>query len=194
LGCPTAPARATVPPTRAGERALRGQDWLSRILIVVLLSIPAIHQAAWAQERSATRDEIVGSWEMVPLSPARQPNVIANPWPAPCQWYRYSSSGTVFNMNESPGPCRKTSSQDLDKAAANLSPVVFWKYEISTATSKGVLVVTRTDVKNYVEYWNVHVVTQATPEFKSGDLLMYLMKIDSGKAVVSWIRHLRRIS
>jgi hypothetical protein len=173
---------------------MRSQERLMRMVTVALFTILVVQQTAWAQERSAARDEIVGSWEMVPLAPARQPNVIANPWPAPCQWYRYSSTGTVFNMNESPGPCRKMSSQELDKVAANLSPIVFWKYEISPATSKGVLVVTRTDAKNYVEYWNVHVVTQANPENRIGDLLMYLMKIDAGKAVVAWVRHLRRMA
>jgi hypothetical protein len=74
--------------------------------------------------------------------------------------------------------------------------VVSWKYESSQATNRALLVVTRSDMKGYAEYWDPHFVTapfsKGGAEFKRGDLVLYLVDLQAHR--ITWIRHLERLN
>ena len=42
---------------------------------------------------------------------------------------------------------------------SHVPAVVSWKYDLSPVYNKGLVIVTRSDVKGYTEYWEPHYVT-----------------------------------
>ena len=171
------------------------------IRVAVLMFILFLgSQAAYGQpetiERNATAQEIAGNWELLPLPNPLEPKILkSNPWPAACQWYSYSESGDLKGIDKNPGPCRTFSSAQLDEAVAQVPAVVSWRYDLSPQFQKALVIVSRSDVKGYSEYWEPHMVVKAFSNggetFKEGDLLLYLVNLKSHQIV--WIRHLRRL-
>ena len=79
---------------------------------------------------------------------------------------------------------------------AHVPAVVSWKYDLSPTYQKGVVFVSRSDVKNYSEIWEPHLVAKTFSkegvEFREGDLILYLADMRARKLV--WIRHLRKLT
>lgn len=137
--------------------------------------------------RFATRDEIVGYWELVQWTDDAKSRNRKNPWPLPYQYFAfYKDGGMTYKMSNESSP---TTQQDLDKvrksSRANISYVL---------RADGMMLVTRTDMPNYKELWGVNLITKAFSgrgvDFLPGDLVMSL---DDGYGQVVYRRHLRRI-
>lgn len=172
----------------------------SRIAVLVAIlcfsSGAAIAQSE-TPERNATAQEITGNWQLLPLPEALEPKLFkTNPWPAPCQWYSYSRNGILKSINKTPAPCDSMTATQLGQAVIQVPAVVSWKYDLSPAFQKALVIVTRSDVKGYAEYWEPHFVTKSFTnggvEFQEGDLIFYLANLQSHQNV--WIRHLRKLN
>lgn len=170
--------------------------------IAVLFAILSISSGATvaqseAPERNATAQEITGNWQLLPLPESLEPKAFkTNPWPAPCQWYSYSSNGTLKSIDKTPAPCDSLTAKQLDQAVIRVPAVASWKYDLSPAFQKALVIVTRSDVKGYAEYWEPHFVVKSFSnggvEFQKGDLIFYLVNLQAHQIV--WIRHLRRLN
>lgn len=173
--------------------------WIFRLILsttVFLASIASFPQADRA-ERNATEQEITGNWQLLPLPDSVEPKEFkSNPWPATCQWYSYSSAGWLKSIDTINQPCRPLTSKQLDEALTAVPAVVSWKYDLSPVYQRALIIIKRTDVKGYAEYWMPHIVTRTFSkdglEFREGDLLLYLVNMQEHKVV--WIRHLRKMT
>ena len=150
-----------------------------------------------AAERNATAQEITGSWQLLPLPDALEPKILkTNPWPAACQWYSYSSNGTLKSIDKTAAPCDSLTATQLDQTLIQVPAVTSWKYDLSPVFQKALIIVTRSDVKGYAEYWEPHLVVKPFSnggvEFHEGDLNLYLVNMQSHQIV--WIRHLQRLN
>lgn len=147
-------------------------------------------------EKNATAEEISGNWQLLPLPEALQPKMQKNPWPAQCQWFSYSREGALKSIDNNPGPCNTLSSAQLDEAITHVPAVASWKYDLSPVFQKALVIVSRSDVKGYAEYWEPHIIVKAFSrggiDFKEGDLLLYLVNLQARQIV--WIRHLRKLT
>jgi hypothetical protein len=146
--------------------------------------------------RNATAKEIEGYWQLLPLPDAVEPKLLrSNPWPAPCQWFSYSPTGDLKSIEATKSPCDPLTTKQLDETFAHVPAAVFWKYDLSPVYQKGVILVTRSDVKAYGEMWDPQIVvkrfTNNGVEFTEGDLVLYL--VDMSTHQFSWIRHLRKV-
>jgi hypothetical protein len=168
------------------------------------LSVVMVSVCAWQQssaqpeppERIATEQEITGDWRLVPLPEALQPKALQiNPWPSACQWFSYGSGGILKSIDHAAAPCETLSARQLDEALTHVAPVVSWKYESSPAHNRALVIVTRSDLKGYAEYWEPRVVTapyaKEGAEFKQGDLVLYLVDLQAHR--MTWIRHLEKL-
>jgi hypothetical protein len=149
-----------------------------------------------SESRNATAKEIEGNWQLLPLPDAVEPRLLkANPWPAPCQWYSYSPTGDLKSIEAAKLPCDPLTTKQLDETFRRVPAVVFWKYDLSPVYQKGLLLVTRSDVKGYGEIWDPQIAakpfTNNGVEFREGDLILYL--VDMSTHQFSWIRHLRKV-
>jgi hypothetical protein len=166
------------------------------MVFLTLLYTMGFAQAAPA-ERNATAREIQGDWQLLPLPSALEPKFLAlDPWPAECQWYSYAPSGQLKSIDKTPGPCETTSAAELEHIVTAVPAVVTWHYVMSPDHQKGFLIVTRTDVNRYMEFWEPHIVavpfTKDGVDFAQGDLILYLANVQAHHVV--WIRHLRRLN
>jgi len=168
--------------------------YLLALLALGCASYPAFSQSA-SLERNATEQEIQGNWRLIPLPDALLPKGSGNPWPAACQWYSYLPTGVLKSIDKTLVPCDTLTSTQLNEIMNHVQAVVSWKYDLSPVYNKALLIVTRSDVKGYAEYWEPHYVhtpfSKAGAEFKRGDLLLYLVNLQSKK--IMWIRHLERV-
>ena len=152
--------------------------------------------SAFAQPlfRNASETEIAGDWVLLPLTASLEPPG-RNPWPAECQWFSYSPTGMLKSIDRLKGPCPAISSPALEKALAEVPAVQAWKYDMSPVYKRAVVLVTRSDVRGYMEVWDPQIVlrpfTKDGVEFMEGDLILYLANLSTHRIV--WIRHLRRI-
>lgn len=147
-------------------------------------------------ERNAKEQEIIGNWYLVSLPPAVQPKTFnTDPWPSACQWYAYASNGVLKNINKTPEPCDNMTSAQIESTMAHVPAVISWKYDLSLVFNKALIIVTRSDVKDYAEYSEPHFVTNAysigDAQIQQGDLLLYLVNLQSKQ--ITWIRHLRKL-
>lgn len=170
---------------------------IAALLTILCLSSGVAIAQTEAAERNATAQEITGNWQLLPLPDALEPKILkTNPWPAACQWYSYSSNGTLKSIDKTPAPCDSLTATQLDKAVTPVPAVVSWKYDLSPVFQKALVIVTRSDVKGYAEYWEPHLVVKPFSnggvEFREGDLNLYLVNMQSHQIV--WIRHLRRLN
>lgn len=87
------------------------------------------------------------------------------------------------------------SSAEFDKVLPHVASVVSWKYDLSSVYHKGLIIVSRTDVPHYAEYWEPQIVTKPFSkdgvDFQEGDLILYLHNLNTHQMV--WIRHLRKL-
>jgi hypothetical protein len=171
--------------------------YLSRITLALVFANGVLSLAqAPASDRNATAEEITGNWQMLPLPDSLEPRIFkSNPWPAACQWYSYSSSGSLKSIDKTNAPCEAMSSAEFDKVLPHVTSVVSWKYDMSPVYQKGLIIVSRTDVSHYAEYWEPQIVTKAfsrdSVDFQEGDLILYLHNLNTHQIV--WIRHLRKM-
>lgn len=167
------------------------------LLAASILSFASVSQAqSPVAERNATREEILGNWRLIPLPDALEPKFLkSNPWPSACQWFSYSDSNVLKSIDHTTSPCEEMTSADLTKVVLEVAPIVSWKYDISPTFKKALLIISRSDVKGYAEYWEPHLVTETFSNqgvtFDKGDLLLYLVNLQEHKLI--WIRHLRRL-
>jgi hypothetical protein len=146
----------------------------------------------------AGEDDIPGAWEIAPVPTELQPKYFdKDPWPWKCQWYLYAKDG-VLKSFERFGPnvtCERMSAADLQKGLEAAPPVQHWRFLRNDAGNKTAVVVTRTDVPNHTEFWEVHVVTSPMVQygvtFDKGDLLLCLADLKLQKLV--YVRHLRKL-
>lgn len=145
--------------------------------------------------RNATAEEISGNWQLLSLPPELQPTS-TNPWPADCQYFSYRTNGELKSVSKLRSPCDFPTSEKLDEIVQTLPKTVSWCYDRGRANEVGLIVVTRSDVTNYVEVWNPNFVVRSfefgTVEFRPGDLLLFLGNPKGGSDL--WVRHLRRLS
>lgn len=168
--------------------------------IIVAISALTVLAPAFAQsdaERNASAEEIEGNWQLLPLPDHLEPKVLpSNPWPAQCQWFSYGRNGQLKSFDKLRGPCDEESKAKLEQVFDAIPAVVSWQYDMSPVYHKGVLIIKRSDVKGYGEIWEPHIVvkpfTNGGVQFQTGDLLLYLVDLQSHKIV--WIRHLCKIS
>ena len=164
-----------------------------------ILAIITFGHSALAQElveRNATREEIVGTWEIAALPETAQPKYLKNnPWPAECQWFSFTSSGGLKSFDKTRGPCETKQGAELKALFDAVPSVSSWQYDLSPSFQKALVIVRRTDAKDYIEYWEPHYVTKSfkvgDAEVKEGDLLFYLVNMQAKKIV--WIRHLQKV-
>ena len=168
--------------------------WIS-LALVFAGGVLSLAQVA-ASARNATAEEITGKWQLLPLPNSVEPKILKNnPWPAACQWYSFSSSGSLKSIDKTNLPCEAMSSAEFDKVLPHVASVVSWKYDLSPVYQKALIIVSRTDVPHYAEYWEPQIVTKKFSrdgvDFQEGDLILYLHNLNTHQMV--WIRHLRRL-
>jgi hypothetical protein len=157
---------------------------------VLLLCILSTTHAAEVYSRVATKQEILGCWELVqwPEDVKKQSNK-QDPWPGTkYQWFKFYEDGHMTMMMSSHNEAH--TKQELDSIMDSLPSVIKYTYY-----DQGVMIVTRTDIKNYGEIWNVsycikrRIVGKA--DFKPGDLVMVLKNV---KKEIVYYRQLRRVN
>jgi len=165
-------------------------------LSLLLASAPVFAQAETG-EKNATAKDIQGEWQLLPLPDAMQIKMLqSNPWPSECQYYSYGGTGDLRSIEKLKGPCDVMSAAQLREAIKSVPAVVSWKYDFSASYQKGILIITRSDKKDYMEVWEPHIVDKAFAkggeQFLEGDLILYLADMESKQLV--WVRHLRKLS
>lgn len=137
----------------------------------------------------ATREEVLGIWEMVPLAPEIQARVnVVNPWPAKYQYFVLLSDGRITWMVTD----RKPDDPSKGGLIAAFNRLPGWnRFEF---VGKGVLVVSYPDIPRLRELWSVQIVTKPFAllgvEHRPGDMLMSL---DDGHGRPVYRRLLRRM-
>ncbi|MCB5206548.1 hypothetical protein [Methylovorus mays] len=177
---------------------------MPRLLTLLLVTISFLCSTlqALAQEypyHPANKDEIVGFWRLIPVAEYRKPHQITpDPWPSMCQWFAYYDDGSLKTIEKLREPCGNLSNASLSEAMKNTPAIISWKHSAAAKLTQqpSLISVTRSDVKNYLELWDVLYVTEAfpkeKPEFLPGDLILNLVDMKTGKAL--YIRHLRRLN
>ncbi len=158
-----------------------------RVLATILGSLVA--SASLAQPgQFATKKDVVGYWEMIPIPAAKEINQV-DPWPMPYQWFAFYEDGTLATMGLS--EYEPQTAKSLEEVFIILKGSRFaWEFEPS-----GFLMVTSPTISGYQEAWGVNVITEETKlgsmEVKPGDLLMTLAGGEDGGPL--YFRHLRRV-
>jgi hypothetical protein len=165
-------------------------------LCLLLAGAPVFAQVETG-EKNATAQDIQGEWQLLPLPDAMQIKILqSNPWPSECQYYSYGTAGDLKSIEKLKGPCDVMTAAQLRETVRKAPAVVSWKYDFSVSHQKGILIITRSDKKDYMEVWEPHIVDKAFAkggeQFLVGDLVLYLADMESKTLV--WVRHLRRLS
>jgi hypothetical protein len=166
-------------------------------LLISLLSSVSWSQGLPATSIAASVEQITGNWVLLPLPDTMQPKVMpANLWPAECQWYSYKPEGSVKSQYKFRRPCDVLTSTQLDEYVADIPDVVSWKLITPPLGNTRLMLVSRSDVKNYGEVWEPRIaLTTFTKDgvvFEKGDLIMYLVDVKQHRLL--WIRHLRKLN
>jgi hypothetical protein len=167
------------------------------LAMFLLLGCAAAYAQADSGEKNATAEDIQGEWQLLPLPEAMQIKILSsNPWPSECQYYSYARTGDLKSIEKLKAPCDVMSAAQLRETVTKAPAVVSWKYDFSASHKKGILIITRSDRKDYMEVWEPHVVDKAFAkggeQFLEGDLILYLADMESKQLV--WVRHLRKLS
>lgn len=165
-----------------------------RLVIAAFMALSVDTAFAGTDEhtsRPARKEEIVGFWQLVPLPESLKPKVLnTDPWPSSCQWFGYFSDGVLKTIDKFRGPCDEFTSKMLSETMNTVPPVISWEHH-----EPALVVVKRSDVKNYAEGWEATIVLKAFSkegaEFAPGDLVMYLRNFKENKTL--YIRHLKRL-
>ena len=144
---------------------------------------------ARADERGgfAQPGDVVGYWQMIPMSAELAAKNVENPWPLPFQYFAIYANGEMFAHMSTHATDHTPAS--LDQLHAMLPKTVHYAFN-----ADGFMVVTRTDQPDRPERWGVNLLAQdftsGGTDFKAGDLLMSL---DDGHGNPVYRRLLRRI-
>lgn len=138
----------------------------------------------------ASRQQLIGYWELVqwPEAEKMRSNKL-DPWPGTkYQWYGFFADGHLCTMMTTRREIHTR--QELEDLFRVMPPVIQY-----TLRDNGVMIVTRTDVKNYGEIWNVfYCVKQRFVngiDFLPGDILMVLKNRQNQPV---YYRHLRKVN
>jgi hypothetical protein len=167
------------------------------VVLSLLLGGAPVFAQADGGEINATAADIQGEWQLLPMPDAMQFKVLPfNPWPSECQYFSYAQTGDLKSVEKLKAPCNVMTSAQLREKVKNVPAVASWKYDFSASHQKGILIVTRSDKKDYMEVWEPHIVDKAFAkggeQFLAGDLILYLADMESKQLV--WVRHLRKLS
>ena len=144
---------------------------------------------ARADERGgfAKPGDVVGYWQMIPMSAELTAKNVENPWPLPFQYFAIYANGEMFAHMSTHATDHTPAS--LDKLHAMLPKTVHYAFN-----ADGFMVVTRDDQPGTHELWGVNLLAQdftsGGTDFKKGDLLMSL---DDGHGNPVYRRLLRRL-
>ena len=160
---------------------------LSRFLFASFLLLGA--SLARADERGgfAKPGDVVGYWQMIPMSAELTAKNVENPWPLPHQYFAIYANGEMFSHMSTHATDHTPAS--LDQLHATFPNAVRYAFD-----ADGFMVVTYSDRPGERERWGVNLLAQdftsGGTEFKAGDLLMSL---DDGHGNPIYRRLLRRI-
>ena len=144
---------------------------------------------ARADERGgfAQPGDVVGYWQMIPMSAELAAKNVENPWPLPFQYFAIYANGEMFAHMSTHATDHTPAS--LDQLHAMLPKTVRYAFN-----ADGFMVVTRADQPDARELWGVNLLAQdftsGGTDFKKGDLLMSL---DDGHGNPVYRRLLRRL-
>ena len=161
---------------------------LSRFLFASFLLLAT--SLACADERGgfAKPGDVVGYWQMIPMSAELTAKNVENPWPLPHQTFAIYANGEMFSHMSTHATDHTPAS--LDQLHATFPNAVRYAFD-----ADGFMVVTYSDRPGERERWGVNLLAQdftsGGTEFKAGDLLMSL---DDGRGNPVYRRLLRRIS
>ena len=157
---------------------------LSLILLVHAASaLPAEEVAG----RTATCEELVGFWKMVPLNDVSINEV--DPWPLPYQWFGFYEDGRMVTMGKT---------EDVDYSAEALDEVLSTMKESAPIyyCDEPWLVVEYQDGSGLGESWGKNIFTRRAGldnkrPFEVGDIVMSLVAVDGGRPLYfRWMRKL----
>ena len=144
---------------------------------------------ARADERGgfAKPGDIVGYWQMIPMSAELAAKNVENPWPLPFQYFAIYANGEMFSHMSTHATEHTPAS--LDQLHATFPNAVRYAFD-----ADGFMVVTHADQPDQPERWGVNLLAQdftsGGTDFKKGDLLMSL---DDGHGNPVYRRLLRRL-
>ena len=144
---------------------------------------------ARADERGgfAKPGDVVGYWQMIPMSTELTAQSVENPWPLPFQYFAIYANGEMFAHMST--HATEHTAASLDQLHAMLPKTVRYAFN-----ADGFMVVTRADQPDAQELWGVNLLAQnftsGGTDFKAGDLLMSL---DDGHGNPVYRRLLRRL-
>ena|GEM_PF-5723860 len=151
------------------------------IYISLIERFPCPFNPKQAPVRRATNTDLFGYWELVPESIRIKTNLFRkDPFPSNCQYFFFSEDRDMRSIDMIVNDaCPSVTVTDF-KAAKALPKVIDWKVE-----SSGNLEITRTDIPNYIESWDVFIATtsftQSGVTFKPGDLLLFMAQFGQTK-------------
>ena len=131
--------------------------------------------------------DVVGYWQMIPMSAELTAKNVENPWPLPFQYFAIYANGEMFAHMST--HATEHTAASLDQLHAMLPKTVRYAFN-----ADGFMVVTRADQPDAQELWGVNLLAQnftsGGTDFKAGDLLMSL---DDGHGNPVYRRLLRRL-
>ena len=161
---------------------------LSRFLFASFLLLAASRTGADERGGFAKPGDVVGYWQMIPMSAELTAKNVENPWPLPHQYFAIYANGEMFAHMSTHATEHTPAS--LDQLHATFPNAVRYAFD-----ADGFMVVTHADQPDQPELWGVNLLAQdftsGGTEFKAGDLLMSL---DDGRGNPVYRRLLRRIS
>ena len=152
-----------------------------------LLLAASFARADDARGGFAQPGDVVGYWQMIPMSAELTAKNVENPWPLPFQYFAFYANGEVFSH-------MSTHATDPTPASLDQLHGMFPNAVRYAFNADGFLVVTYANRPGERELWGVNLLAQdftsGGTDFKAGDLLMSLDD-DHGNPV--YRRLLRRI-
>ena len=157
------------------------------LFLACILSSAAVRAADDPRGGFAKPGDVVGYWQMIPMSAELTAKNVENPWPLPFQYFAIYANGEMFAHMSTHATEHTPAS--LDQLHAMLPKTVRYAFN-----ADGFMVVTRDDQPGTQELWGVNLLAQdftsGGTDFKKGDLLMSL---DDGHGNPVYRRLLRRL-
>ena len=155
---------------------------LAGCLLLFAASVSADERGGFAKP-----GDVVGYWQMIPMSAELTAKNVENPWPLPHQYFAFYADGEMFSHMSTEATAHTPAS--LDKLHGMFPGAVRHAFN-----ADGFLVVTYADRPGEQELWGVNLIardfTSGGTDFKAGDLLMSL---DDGRGNPVYRRLLRRL-
>ena len=138
--------------------------------------------------RTATCDDLVGSWELVPLNDASINEV--DPWPLPFQWFLFTEDGHVKSMMTTED--REISASGLEEVLSELggeSPTY--------RCDEPWLIIEYPELPEQFELWGKNIFTrraglQNAEPFEVGDIVLTLADpVDRHMIYYRWLRRIQ---